>query len=55
VTNVDDFEKDVLYRTVFEYYDKGEFPTVKKATFALWEKIVYEGSFHIIFYSSTNV
>jgi hypothetical protein len=35
VTNLDESQKHALRRTVFEYYDKGEFFTVKKATFAL--------------------
>lgn len=34
VTNLDDFQKDKR-RIVFEYYDKDEFPTVKKATLTL--------------------
>jgi hypothetical protein len=29
-TNLHDFQKDILRRTVFEYYDKCKFHTVKK-------------------------
>jgi hypothetical protein len=36
VTNLD-FQKDI-HRNVFEYYDKDEFPTIKKATLTLMEK-----------------
>jgi hypothetical protein len=34
-TDPDDFQKVVLHTTVFEYYDKGKFLTVKKVTLAL--------------------
>lgn len=44
VTNLDDFEKDIFRRTIFDFYDKGEFPTAKKITLALREKISYNGS-----------
>jgi hypothetical protein len=45
-TNYDDFQKDVLLRTVLEYYDKGKFPTVKKVKLGLrGKKIAYKGSF----------
>lgn len=30
VTELDDFQKDVVRRTVLQYYDKGEYPTAKK-------------------------
>jgi hypothetical protein len=47
-TNLRDFEKDVR-RTVFEFYDTGEFPTVKNRTFFLSLcfslKKSYNGSF----------
>jgi hypothetical protein len=46
--NLGDFHKDVLCKTVFEYYDKIKFPTAKKGTLALKEKITYEVSVHII-------
>jgi hypothetical protein len=29
-TNLGDFEKDVIRRTAFEFYDRGECPTPKK-------------------------
>jgi hypothetical protein len=31
-TNLDDFQKDVLLRTVFECFAKGEFPIIKNVT-----------------------
>lgn len=43
-TNLNDFEKDVLRRTIFDMYDHGEFPTIKKLTLALKSKISYQGS-----------
>ena len=30
VTNLDDFENDVLRCTIYEMYDNGEYPTLKK-------------------------
>jgi hypothetical protein len=36
--NVDDFQRDDLCRTLFEYYDKSKYSAVKKVTFALREK-----------------
>lgn len=44
VTSFDDFEKDVLRRLVFSFYDRGEFPSVKKIRSGLQEKIDYRGS-----------
>lgn len=44
VTGLDDFSKDVLRRTVFSYYDKGEYPTALKLTRDLEQKIGYAGS-----------
>jgi transposase len=44
ITNVDDFEKDVIRRTVQECYDKGEYPTCGKLKEALKEKIGFKGS-----------
>jgi hypothetical protein len=44
VTNFDDFEKDVLRRTIFGFYDNGEFPTSKKLALKLRDKINYRGS-----------
>ena len=32
VTDLDDFEKDVARRTVLEFYDRGEYPTINKIT-----------------------
>ena len=32
VTDLDDFEKDVVRRTVLEFYDRGEHPTINKIT-----------------------
>jgi hypothetical protein len=53
-TNLD-FQKDVLRVTVFEYYDKGEYLTVKKVTPALGEKIAYKGSIHILLIYSYEI
>jgi hypothetical protein len=36
--NLFNFQNEVLWRIVLEYYDKGEFPTAKKVTLALGEK-----------------
>jgi hypothetical protein len=44
VTNLHDFEKDVLRRTIFGFYDSGEFPTAKKLALELRDKINYRGS-----------
>jgi hypothetical protein len=38
MTNLDEFEK-VVHKTVLEYYDKGEFPMVKKVTLAIKKKL----------------
>jgi hypothetical protein len=38
MTNLDDFEKDVLYIKAFKYYGKDKFPIVKRGTLALKEK-----------------
>lgn len=43
-TNLDDFQKCVLRRTIFDLYDKGEFPTAKKLVSLMREKIEYKGS-----------
>jgi hypothetical protein len=44
VTNLDDFNKDVR-RTVLDFYDRGEFPSVKKEiTFVLKHKLGYQSS-----------
>jgi hypothetical protein len=37
-TNLGNFQKDVLCRTVFEYNDRGEPPAAKKVTFSFREK-----------------
>jgi hypothetical protein len=45
ITNLDDFEKDVLRRTIFGFCDSGEFPTAaKKLALELRDKINYKGS-----------
>lgn len=44
ITCLDDFKKDVLRRTIFEMYDRGEYPTIKKLVYIMSEKIEYEGS-----------
>jgi hypothetical protein len=37
--DLDDLQKNVERKTVFEYYDKSEFCTAKKVIFALREKL----------------
>ena len=44
VTDLDNFEKDIVRRTVFEFYDRGEYPTINKITNLLKDKISYSGS-----------
>lgn len=44
VTSLDDFEKDVLRKIVFAFYDRGEFPSTSKITHELKQKINYQGS-----------
>lgn len=44
VTGMDDFNKDILRRTVHEFYDAGQFPTCAKISEALRDKIGYSGS-----------
>jgi hypothetical protein len=39
VMNLDDLEKDVLRRTIFRFYDKGEFPKAKKLALELRDKM----------------
>lgn len=43
-TGLDDFDKDVVRKTVLSFYDKGEFPTAEKVKLQLQEKIDFEGS-----------
>jgi transposase len=43
-TNIDDFEKDVLRRTIFGFYDSGELATAKNLAFKLRNKINCRGS-----------
>jgi hypothetical protein len=42
VTCLDDFQKDVLRRTIFDMYDKGEYPTIKKLVNIMRGKKNYE-------------
>ena len=44
VTDLDVFEKDVVRRTVLEFYDRGEYPTINNITNLLKDKISYSGS-----------
>ena len=44
VTNLDDFDSEVVRRVVHSFYDKGEFPTSAKILAALREKTDYRGS-----------
>lgn len=43
-TDINDFDKDVLRRTVHEFYDRGEFPTSEKILSKYREKTSYKGS-----------
>jgi len=43
-TDIDDYDKDVLRRTVHEFYDQGEFPTSAKVLSKYQEKTGYKGS-----------
>jgi len=42
-TNEYNFEKNILYRIMFGYYNTGKFPTLEKITLSLKEKISYTG------------
>lgn len=42
--DIDDYDKDVLRRTVHEFYDQGEFPTSAKVLSKYQEKTGYKGS-----------
>lgn len=44
VNDLDDFQKCVLRCTIFEMYDNGEYPTMKKIVALMKEKIQYQGS-----------
>ncbi|KAL4090822.1 hypothetical protein QTP88_025592 [Uroleucon formosanum] len=44
ITELDDFDCEVVRRVVYSFYDKGEFPTSVKILAALREKIDYRGS-----------
>lgn len=43
-TDINDFDKDVLRRTVHEFYDRGEFPTFVNILSKYQEKTSYKGS-----------
>lgn len=44
VTNFDDFNKCLLRRTILQFYERKEFPTLYKIKEELREKISFEGS-----------
>lgn len=44
MTEMDKFDEDVVRRTIFSYYDKGEFPTAEKITTDLRNSLGYKGS-----------
>ena len=44
MTNLDDFDNEVVRRTVYSFYDNGQFLTSAKILVALREKIEYPGS-----------
>jgi hypothetical protein len=41
---MNDFDKDVLYQTVYEFYDKRGYPTASKLRKIIEEKIGFSGS-----------
>jgi len=44
-TDIDDFDADIVRRTVHEFYDKGQFPTSQKVLTAYQQKVNnYKGS-----------
>lgn len=43
-TDLDNFDKDVVRRTVEEFYSKGQYPTCDKLNIVLREKIGFKGS-----------
>jgi hypothetical protein len=50
VTNKDEFEKDVvLRRTIFRFYDKGEFPRANNFSLEFRDKINYSGSVSLMY------
>jgi len=44
MTNLDDFDNEVVRRTVHSFYDNGQYPTSAKILGALHDKINYSGS-----------
>lgn len=44
VTDVDDFDKNVIRRTVLSFYERKELPTLHKIREELREKDIFEGS-----------
>jgi hypothetical protein len=42
-TNEDNFENNVLCRTMFIFYNTGKLPTLEKIKLSLYEKISYTG------------
>ncbi|KAL4125798.1 hypothetical protein QTP88_010038 [Uroleucon formosanum] len=44
MSSLDDFDNEVVRRTIHSFYDKGEFPTTAKILVAMQEKINYPGS-----------
>lgn len=44
LTELDDFKKDVVRRTVHEFYDRGEYPTGHRILTEVKKKIVWEGT-----------
>lgn len=43
-TDLDDFNKDVVRRIIYDFYDEGQFPTAQKILGKLRKKINYQGS-----------
>ncbi|KAL4113021.1 hypothetical protein QTP88_016725 [Uroleucon formosanum] len=44
MSSLDDFDNEVVRRTIHSFYDKGEFPTTAKILVAMQKKINYPGS-----------
>jgi hypothetical protein len=44
MSSLDDFDNEVVRRTIHSFYDKGGFPTTAKILVAMKEKINYPGS-----------
>lgn len=55
VSEIDDFDSDVVRRTVHEFYDRGEYPTAQLILNALRQKINYSGCLRSMQYLLKNL